>query len=475
MIWRTRGPLHVTAICFPQKTGACHRPLTMARLGVVVLAFAGVFNCIAGQATAAEWSFASRVNTGPDTRSWAGSSATATNGLQIVTNYGGELKFKQQDLFAITGSIDSGYLHAQSKQIIFYVPPGTFTQPSPPSQNIYQIFKYAAGGPLDIYMSGRFDLLVNPIVQPYFYYGYNASQKPTRSIYETFAFSSDSDRDLRTAFGSGDFYEIRTGSVININKNLAADVSWQRNFGTRYQPYNYRSDINYNDGNQAITARLQYYDDKFTASIQFQNTQFFENGSYYNLGYCGCSIDFDTPALLERWIYGDLRIWNAKTEYRFDEHWFSYAEAIYSRQKNNVHANQYYWQTDKPTDFVLENPDSNPIKYSGIFGIGYFVAPWTFQIQALYSVDLANHYPRICDGPGCLPERFLPRHERIGGEAIINFRQSDIGSLTGRVSLLHVDGLASVPQGSEAGTVPPYEPAQIVTVYLTGTLNWEPR
>jgi hypothetical protein len=445
------------------------------------LVFAGLLTCMVGPAPASEWSFASRFNTGPDVRWWTGSSATATNGLQIVTNYGGELKLKQQDLFAISGSIDSGYLHAQSKQIIPVVPWGDGSGgPSRNNQanNIADIWKYSAGGPLDIYMSGRIDLLINPVVQPYFVYGYNASQKPTLTNSEVFAFSSDGDRDLRTAFGSGNFYEIRAGSVFNITKNIAADVSWKRNYGTRYMPYSYRSDISYNDGNEAITARLQYADDNFTGSIEFQNTRFFESGSYYSdTGGLGGGIP-PPPDILERWIYGDLRVWNAKTEYRFDDHWFAYAEATYSREKNNQYAPPYgpFLLIQTPTPFTVENPNANPIKYSGVVGFGYFINPWTFQIQGLKSVDLWNHFPRYYGAPGAgLMQRFLPTRNRVGAEAIISFRASNFGSLVARVGYLHVNGLEGVPQSLEYATVPPYEPAQIWTVYLTANLTWEPR
>lgn len=444
----------------------------------------------AEQARAAEWALTNRYNVGPDVRWWTGTAPSkafgsyAVSGVQIVTNYGSELKFDANNAFAVTMSADSGYLWTQSKRVVAnprnpYFPTGATGSASDVVTN------YSADGPLDIFLGGRLDLKVNSIVQPYVQLGVNRTQKTALTTTEQFAFSKDGDRDLRGKFGAGNFYELRSGSIINLNNNLAFDVYWKRNFGTEYQTYAGPNttfgqgpsgpESGWDDGNSSITARLEYTDNKVTLSGGYQETWFKENG--YETVMAGSA--FVTNTTHERWVAGRLMIWNAKGEYRFDDNWFAYAEGSFSRQDANSWSGAYFVGSGAfgplPVGpLAQESRNSNPDKYSTIAGIGYYTPAWTVQVQGIYARDRENDYQRI-------NPQYLPDLSRYGGEFIFSWRPTAWGSLQARFGYLHVTGLgpgaALLPASSvfPAGVPnanPGFDPADIYTIYLTGRIQF---
>jgi len=60
------------------------------------------------------------------------------------------------------------------------------------------------------------------------------------------------------------------------------DVSWKRNFGTDYQPFGYGTQLTaistqYDDGNTSNHSQFQYFGDKLSWSVNYQQTQFAES------------------------------------------------------------------------------------------------------------------------------------------------------------------------------------------------------
>ena len=409
-------------------------------------------------ASADSWILNYKLDVGPDVRWWTGASPTAVNGLQVLTNYAGDLKYVRDNAFIASFGISSGYLYAQAKQLNI--------APFPLLGKIPQL--YAANGPLDVLTTARLDLTTSPIFQPYIWAGYNFSPQPTLSQRDVFSFASDANRDMRSNFGAGNFFTTRVGTIVNLSKEAALEVSWSHNFGTEYGAYDYTFNERKRGGDDRVSARLDYDNNNVTASVGYQRTWFLQDRSTTGLITSTSTIPL---VFTERWLYGPLNIINARGEYRFDDHWFAYAEGNYSWQEPNARSPNLGFTRITDPILVTEAHNANPVKYSAIVGIGYSASPWTFQVQGIASVDEQNEM-----NPLDPIERgeFLPTVTRKGVEGIVSWKISNTDFLRARVAYLHVTGFAGVP-GPEPGASffpPAYQPADIMTVYLSGNFKF---
>lgn len=426
-----------------------------------------------GSARADEFLSSYRFNVGPDVRWWAGNTSTATNGLQFVTNYGADFKFVKPDAFAISFGSGSGYLDTQTRQLI----PNNFIKIPPLQSGVASAPVYRAQGELDVLSYVRLDLKALSFFQPYVRADYNYSPNKTLNINQVFAFSGDKDRDLRTSFGSGDFYTTKVGSVVNFSRDLAADLSWKRNYGTNYSPFDYQLDERHVGASDSFAATLQYAGDRWDFSVGYERTKFevssarFEDFFAYPLQQGLPPVhDPANPIALERWQYGDLDIFNAKVEFRPDAHWFLYAEGIYSQQAANQRG-RIEPDPSTPGAYLLFQPlapekyNANPVKYAGLFGLGYSAKPWTLQLQGIVSIDEANGANLKDDKQSAA---FLPRRERYGAEGIVDYRVSQMLGLNFRLAYLHVTGFQFPPGFYN----PSYNNANVATAYVSARFKF---
>ena len=258
---------------------------------------------------------------------------------------------------------------------------------------------------------------------------------------------------MRSTFGAGNFFTMRVGGIVNLSREVALDVSWGHNFGTEYGAFDYTFDQRKRGGDDRVTARLDYDSNNVTASVGYQRAWFRTDQAIY-----GRLIPTQGEPTVQTWLYGPLNIINARGEYRFDDHWFAYAEGNYSWQESNARSLSGGIRT-------WEAHNANPVKYSGIAGIGFSASPWTFQLQGIASVDEQNEM-----NPFDPVERaeFLPRVSRVGVEGIANWKISNTDFLKARVAYLHVTGFGGLPDGFP----PAYSPADIMTIYLSGNFKF---
>jgi hypothetical protein len=420
-----------------------------------------------------EWTASYKYNVAPNVRWWTGDTATAVSGVQIVTNYGFDFKFAKPEWFTFSFGSGSGFLDTQTKQLV----PTSFGGLPPVPSGVISRLNYQASGELDVLSYARLDLTKNKFLQPYIQLDYNASPITSQSINQVFAFSADADRNLYSAFGAGNYYQTKLGTVLNFTDELAADLSWKRNYGTRFSPYNYIFDQKVTAPTNSAVAKLEYGSNKLDLSVGYEFTMFGVNSSFFEdfqfapqNGQPPISSPLN-PRVLELSRYGALNVINVKGEYRPNDNLFFFAEGAYSVQAKNK------WGRSPeplvpPLPFQYQDFNANPVRYSGLVGVGYKVAPWTYQIQAVGGVDESNHAnlnlltPSGASNPDAA--FFLPHRDRAGVEGIIDYRVTKMLGINLRLGYLHVSGFQFPPAYSN----PSFQPANIMTAYLTGKLTF---